>query len=125
MPDQAVLNRIGELKIIPVISIEKVDDASPLGDALVDGGLPIAEITFRTTAAEACIRKLAPRKEMLVGAGTVLNVDTAKLAVDAAPASSSRPVSIPKSSVGALTTRFPSRPAPPLQRTSKWPSIMD
>jgi 2-dehydro-3-deoxyphosphogluconate aldolase/(4S)-4-hydroxy-2-oxoglutarate aldolase len=83
MANNEVLNRIGELKIIPVIALEDAGTAVGLGDALVAGGLPIAEITFRTTAAEQAIRTLAVRSEILVGAGTVLNVDTAKRAVDA------------------------------------------
>lgn len=78
-----VLKRIGELRIIPVIAINDAADAAPLGDALAAGGLPVAEVTFRTDAAEASIRTLAKRSDLLVGAGTVLNVDTAKRAVDA------------------------------------------
>jgi 2-dehydro-3-deoxyphosphogluconate aldolase/(4S)-4-hydroxy-2-oxoglutarate aldolase len=78
-----VLKRISELKIIPVIAIDDAGDASGLGDALVAGGLPIAEITFRTDAAEQSIRTLARRSDLLVGAGTVLNVETVKRAVDA------------------------------------------
>ncbi|HEY8748135.1 MAG TPA: bifunctional 4-hydroxy-2-oxoglutarate aldolase/2-dehydro-3-deoxy-phosphogluconate aldolase [Tepidisphaeraceae bacterium] len=83
MANGEVLNRIGELKIIPVIALEDASAAEGMGDALVAGGLPIAEITFRTAAAEQAIRTLSPRSEILVGAGTVLNVDTAKRAVDA------------------------------------------
>jgi 2-dehydro-3-deoxyphosphogluconate aldolase/(4S)-4-hydroxy-2-oxoglutarate aldolase len=78
-----VLSRIEALRIIPVVSIEQATDAPALGDALVAGALPIAEITFRTDAAEASIRALARRGDLLVGAGTVLNVETAKRAVDA------------------------------------------
>ena len=78
-----VLSRIGALRIIPVVSIEQATDAPALGDALLAGGLPIAEITFRTDAAEASIRALSRRGDLLVGAGTVLNVDTAQRAVDA------------------------------------------
>ncbi|HWE03045.1 MAG TPA: bifunctional 4-hydroxy-2-oxoglutarate aldolase/2-dehydro-3-deoxy-phosphogluconate aldolase [Tepidisphaeraceae bacterium] len=78
-----VLRRIGELKIVPVISLEVAADAGGLGDALVGGGLPIAEITFRTQAAEKAIATLARRGDLLVGAGTVLNVETAKIAVGA------------------------------------------
>jgi len=83
MSDQSVLTRIGQLKIVPVIAIEDAGSAAALGDALVAGGLPLAEVTFRTAAAERAIRTMASRKEILVGAGTVLNVDTAKRAVDA------------------------------------------
>jgi 2-dehydro-3-deoxyphosphogluconate aldolase/(4S)-4-hydroxy-2-oxoglutarate aldolase len=78
-----VLKRIGESKIVPVISMDDAADAGGLGDALVAGGLPIAEITFRTDAAEQAIRTLARRGDLLVGAGTVLNVETAKIAVGA------------------------------------------
>ena len=78
-----VLSRIEALRIIPVVSLEQATDAPLLADALVAGGLPIAEITFRTDAAEASIRALDRRGDLLVGAGTVLNVDTAKRAVDA------------------------------------------
>jgi 2-dehydro-3-deoxyphosphogluconate aldolase/(4S)-4-hydroxy-2-oxoglutarate aldolase len=78
-----VLDQIGKLRIVPVIAIDDPADARPLGEALAAGNLPIAEITFRTAAAEASIRKLSKRSGMLVGAGTVLNVDTAKKAVDA------------------------------------------
>ncbi|MDB5173370.1 MAG: khg/kdpg aldolase family protein [Phycisphaerales bacterium] len=80
---QDILSRIGELKIIPVISLDDAADAGPLGEALVAGGLPIIEITFRTQAAGQAIRSLAKQNHLLVGAGTVLNVDTAKKAVDA------------------------------------------
>jgi 2-dehydro-3-deoxyphosphogluconate aldolase/(4S)-4-hydroxy-2-oxoglutarate aldolase len=78
-----VLNRIGDLRIVPVVAIDDAADAAALGDALAAGGLPIAEITFRTDAAEQSIRALAGRPDLLVGAGTVLNVETAKRAVDA------------------------------------------
>jgi 2-dehydro-3-deoxyphosphogluconate aldolase/(4S)-4-hydroxy-2-oxoglutarate aldolase len=78
-----VIDQIGRLRIVPVVAIEDAADAGALGDALTAGGLPIAEITFRTTAAEESIRTLAKQPGMLVGAGTVLNVDTAQRAVDA------------------------------------------
>lgn len=78
-----VLNQIEQHKLVPVVAIDNADDAEPLGDALVAGGLPVAEITFRTEAAEAAIHKLAKRDDMLVGAGTVLNEDQLKRAVNA------------------------------------------
>src|SRR5688572_30714756 len=83
MHTQDVLKRIGELKIVPVIAIDDAADAEPLGAALAAGGLPVAEVTFRTSAAEAAIRAMSKRGDLLVGAGTVLNVDTVKRAVDA------------------------------------------
>lgn len=78
-----VLDQIASLRIVPVIAIDDAADAGPLGEALAAGSLPIAEITFRTTAAQESIRTLSKQSGMLVGAGTVLNVDTAKKAVDA------------------------------------------
>ena len=61
--------------VVPVAAVESVDDGLRLCEALIAGGLPVAEITFRTTAAEAVIREAAKRfPDMLLGAGTVLNV---------------------------------------------------
>jgi len=79
-----VLERIGELGITPVVKIEKPEDALSLGRALLVGDLPIAEITFRTSAAEESIKILTKElPELLVGAGTVLTVEQAKKAVSA------------------------------------------
>ena len=79
-----VLEKIAALRLIPVVKIENSRDAVPLGRALLDGRLPIAEITFRTAAAEAAIRALtAELPELLVGAGTVLSIAHVKSAVDA------------------------------------------
>lgn len=61
------------LGVVPVVAIENEADGLPLADALVAGGLPVAEITFRTKAGAAVIRQMASeRPEVLVGAGTVL-----------------------------------------------------
>ena len=79
----SVLERVGKLGIVPIVSIDDAADAGPLADALIAGGLPLLEITFRTEAAEAAIRTLSRRSDLLLGAGTVLNPDTAKRAVDA------------------------------------------
>lgn len=79
-----VLKKIGELGLVPVVKIERADDALPLGKALIKGDLPVAEITFRTAAAEEAIAMLTRElPELLVGAGTVLTVDQAKSAVGA------------------------------------------
>jgi len=78
------LEKIGKLGIIPVVKIEKAEDALPLGKALIDGDLPIAEITFRTSAAEESIKTLTRElPELLVGAGTVLTIKQARRAVSA------------------------------------------
>ena len=79
-----ILKRIAALRLVPVVKIEDSQDAVPLGRALISGGLPIAEVTFRTDAAEASIRAMtAELPELLVGAGTVLSVEQVKSAVDA------------------------------------------
>lgn len=75
--------QIGAMKLVPVVAIEDAADASKLAEALVAGGLPCAEITFRTEAAEAAIKAMAMRGDMLVGAGTVLTTEQAQRATDA------------------------------------------
>ena len=78
------LEKIGELGIIPVVKIERAEDALQLGRALIDGDLPIAEITFRTSTAEESIKSLTRElPKLLVGAGTVLTVEQTKKAVSA------------------------------------------
>jgi len=69
--------------LVPVIAIENADQGADLAAALVDGGLPVAEVTFRTAAAESVIRTMASRGDMLVGAGTVLTKEQADRAKDA------------------------------------------
>lgn len=79
-----IYESIGKVGIIPVIRLERVEDAVPLARALLEGGIPVAEVTFRTEAAAAgiaAIRRELP--QVLVGAGTVLTPDQAAAAVDA------------------------------------------
>jgi len=79
-----ILEKIGEIGIVPVVKIENSKDAIPLGKALLEGDLPIAEITFRTAAAEDSIKALTDElPDLLVGAGTVLTIEQAKKAVAA------------------------------------------
>ena len=59
----------GQHKIVPVIALDEAAQAAPLAEALLAGGLPIAEVTFRTDAAEASIRAMSQFDELLVGAG--------------------------------------------------------
>ena len=76
------LKQIGKIGIVPVVVLNKVSDAQPLGTALVGGGLGCAEVTFRTDAAEESIRAIAKKfPDMLVGAGTVLTVEQVDRAV--------------------------------------------
>ena len=69
--------------LIPVIAIEEAAEALPLGRTLLESGLPIIEITFRTKAAAAAIRQLAKLSELMLGAGTVLSTDQVQEARDA------------------------------------------
>ena len=79
-----VLKQMQEFGIIPVVVLNDTKDAEPLGKALVEGGIPCAEVTFRTEAAEECIRIMAEKfPEMLVGAGTVLTTEQVDRAVAA------------------------------------------
>lgn len=82
-----VLKRFYETGIIPVVVLNDANDAKPLGKALLDGGLPVAEVTFRTDAAEESIRILSQEyPDLLVGAGTVLRIEQ----VDKAAAAGAR-----------------------------------
>ncbi len=81
MLEDTVFSTIEKYGVVPVIAIDSVDAALPLADALLEGGLPVIEITFRTAAAAEVIEKLVKqRPELLVGAGTVItlaNLDAA------------------------------------------------
>ena len=87
MADNEIMKRISEVGIVPVIKLENADDALPTAKALCEGGIPVAEVTFRTAQAEGSIRRIAEGlPEMLVGAGTVLTTEQ----VDAAVAAGAR-----------------------------------
>jgi len=78
-----VYEKIKKHRIVPVIAIEDIDDAIPLADALIEGGLPLIEITFRTPVAAGVIAKLSAEKpDILLGAGTILSLDDLKSAID-------------------------------------------
>lgn len=79
-----VLERFQKLGIIPVVKIDNAKDAAPLAKALCEGGLPVAEVTFRTEAAEEAIRLMVEAcPDMFVGAGTVLTTEQVDRAVAA------------------------------------------
>lgn len=84
MSQETLLSQIKERKLVPVVKLDRTEDAKPLCEALCQGGLPVAEITFRTEAAEASIRQASKAfPEMLIGAGTIVNTEQARRAVDA------------------------------------------
>lgn len=75
--------KVFETGIVPVVVLNNVEDAVPLAGALLNGGIDFMEITFRTECAAECISVISKEvPDMTVGAGTVLNVEQAKLAVD-------------------------------------------
>ncbi|MEI6562922.1 MAG: bifunctional 4-hydroxy-2-oxoglutarate aldolase/2-dehydro-3-deoxy-phosphogluconate aldolase [bacterium] len=81
---KTMLKRITSKRIIPVVVLDHEDQAEPLAEALLKAGLDIMEITFRTMAAEASIRRIAKCfPEILLGAGTVLGSDQVKRAAEA------------------------------------------
>ena len=77
-----MVKEIEKLKLVPVVVIENAEDAEPLAQALIEGGLPCAEVTFRTAAAADAVKRLGRIRDILVGAGTVLSVEQVKQAVD-------------------------------------------
>ena len=78
-----IVKQIEDLKVVPVVAIQNLDDAERLADALTAGGIACAEITLRTEAGLPAIELLAKRSGFLVGAGTVHNADQAAAVVDA------------------------------------------
>ncbi|MEM1026486.1 MAG: bifunctional 4-hydroxy-2-oxoglutarate aldolase/2-dehydro-3-deoxy-phosphogluconate aldolase [Planctomycetota bacterium] len=77
-PDQIARHRL-----LPVIALHDADHATPLGHALIEGGLPVAEVTFRTDAAADSIRAMSRLDGLLVGAGTVVKPEQVDAAKDA------------------------------------------
>lgn len=81
---QDILKKINDFGILPVVKIENAKNSVPLGEALIEGNLPIIEITFRTEAAEQAIKNLSEKLPgILIGAGTVLTIDQVKKATEA------------------------------------------
>jgi 2-dehydro-3-deoxyphosphogluconate aldolase/(4S)-4-hydroxy-2-oxoglutarate aldolase len=80
----AVIEELGKIGIVPVIALDDAKDAEPLAKALIEGGLPAAEVTFRTAAAEEAIKIMSSKfPELVVGAGTVLTPEQADRAMNA------------------------------------------
>ena len=78
----SIKSQLKNLRVVPVISIDSADDAMPLADTLLEGGLGCAEITLRTPAALDAIKMMAKRGDILLGAGTVLTIDQVKAVMD-------------------------------------------
>ena len=111
METNAIYARIGSLRIVPVIAIENADAALPLADALLEGGLSLAEITFRTDAAAAVIEKIASQRPgILLGAGTLLNTQNLRRAAECGAAFGVAPGFNPEIVREALKIGFPFSP---------------
>ena len=79
-----MMQQLKKIGIVPVVVLNDAKDALPLAERLVKGGLPCAEVTFRTAAAEESIRRMAKEfPDMIIGAGTVLTTEQADRAIDA------------------------------------------
>ena len=84
MEQGMLFDKIKKIGIVPVVKLEDAQDAKPLAKALCDGGLPCAEVTFRTEQAADAIKNMKEAyPEMLVGAGTVLTTSQVNEAVNA------------------------------------------
>ena len=78
-----VLKRLANAGVVPVVVLDKVEDAIPTANAMVAGGIDVMEITFRTAAAPECIKAVSDNcPDVLVGAGTIVNLEQCKLAVE-------------------------------------------
>lgn len=78
-----VLDLLGSHRLVPVIVLDEAADAEPLAEALAEGGLPVAEVTFRTPAAREAVARMRAHGGVTVGAGTVLTVEQVDVAVEA------------------------------------------
>ena len=92
-----VLERLANSIVVPVVVLDKVEDAIPTAKAMLAGGVDTMEITFRTACAPEAIKAVAENcPDVLVGAGTIINLEQCKLAVKWVPSSSFLPVSLTK-----------------------------
>lgn len=108
MNQTELIDQLNACRVVPVISIPHASKASGLAQALIDGNLPVAEITFRTAAAAAAITAMRDTSEtLLVGAGTLLNLDDVKKAIDAGAQFGVAPGLNVKVVEGALKLGFP------------------
>ena len=115
-----ILEKISAIGIVPVIKIDDPETAVPLAKALCEGGLPCAEITFRTAQAEESIRRIAQAvPDMLVGAGTVLTTDQVDRAVSAGAKFIVSPGLNPRT-VSIRTSPSHRAPPPPLILSGPW-----
>ena len=82
-PSSSIIDRLAQLRMVPVAVVHEVAHAEPLAEALVAGGLPCVEVTMRTEHAERVLVRMAERTDLLVGAGTVVRPDQVERVVAA------------------------------------------
>jgi len=111
MDAKTVYEKLGAAKVVPVVAIESAESAVPFADALLEGGLPVAEVTFRTDAAAKVMKTLRKKRpDVMVGAGTILTVENLHRAVDAGAVFGVSPGLNPKVVEAALGLGFPFAP---------------
>ncbi len=111
METKEIYHAFEQLKVVPVIAIEEAEKALPLADALIEGGLPVAEITFRTdAAAEVMLILKRERPTLLLGAGTILTLENLKKARDSGAEFGVAPGFNPKIVEAAVKMGFPFLP---------------
>ena len=98
---------LGKAGLMPVLTVERAEDGARIAEALMEGGLPIAEITFRTAAAAAAITAMAKVRGLFPGAGTVLKPEQVNQAIDAGARFGLAPNFNPKTAARALEKKFP------------------
>ncbi len=104
---QNIFDKIGSIGLMPVIVIEDAEAAVPLAEALIAGGLPLAEVTFRTAAAGKAIAAMAKVPGLLLGAGTVMKPEQVDQAMDLGATFALAPSFIPKTAEYALKKGLP------------------
>jgi 2-dehydro-3-deoxyphosphogluconate aldolase/(4S)-4-hydroxy-2-oxoglutarate aldolase len=102
-----IFDAIGKIGLMPVIVVEREEDAVPLAEALIAGGLPLAEVTFRTAAAAKVIAAMAKVPGLLLGAGTVLKPEQVDQAIDLGARFALAPGFVPQTAERALLKNFP------------------
>ena len=102
-----IFDIIGNIGLMPVIVVEREEDAVPLAEALIEGGLPLAEVTFRTAAAAKVIAAMAKVPGLTLGAGTVLTPAQVDQAIDLGAQFALAPSFVPKTAEYALKKNFP------------------
>jgi 2-dehydro-3-deoxyphosphogluconate aldolase/(4S)-4-hydroxy-2-oxoglutarate aldolase len=106
-----IMTKLATIGLMPIMTIDDPDDAVKIGEALLKGGLPVAEVTFRTDAAEEAISRLAQEfPEILLGAGTVLTTEQADKASNAGASFCVAPGLNPKVVAHCLDMGFPIAP---------------